>query len=217
MKKFAIVDFEDDQGLETSIVPSEWIQMETGQCYWPDQGDPQRAVIDCLVPRKTWGLYSFKGIKYETDEYPKAAEKLKSLLQAISDKWCMSSSESDDEERFSAQQTKRSCADKNGRSQGLPLLEFTPQPMIMKPRAASQLWNSQPTPQAQSFGMLPQHVQYTHMSYTPQPLRARPRSSRPSSCMRPRPGTSSTNMQTFDDLLDPHHCEGTVPATSFPV
>lgn len=57
MKKFAIVDFEDDQGLETSIVPSEWIQMETGQCYWPDQGDPQRAVIDCLAPRNVnWRL-----------------------------------------------------------------------------------------------------------------------------------------------------------------
>ncbi|PVD26448.1 hypothetical protein C0Q70_14125 [Pomacea canaliculata] len=169
MKKFAIIDFQGEQGPETSIVPSTWIEMETGHCYWPDQSDLKRAVIDCLVPRESWSLYPFKGIKYETDEYPKAAEKLKLLLQGFSDigshsedghpgnrrkrlvhkKRYLSSSDSDDDKAaFSSQPSKKSRVNENARLHCLPTLELT-EHLGMEPWATARLQSMQPRPEAE--------------------------------------------------------------------
>ncbi|PVD35546.1 hypothetical protein C0Q70_02509 [Pomacea canaliculata] len=147
--------------------------MATGQCYWPNQGDSQRAVIDCLEPNASWSLYPFTTIKYETDDYPKAAAKLKLLLQGFSDigsstsdgghqgnrrkrltqkkRW-MSSSDSDEDRTFSAKPSNKSCVDENEPplTMRLPTRQFTPHPSAIAPRAASRL-----RPEVQPFGMLP--------------------------------------------------------------
>ncbi|PVD37515.1 hypothetical protein C0Q70_00109 [Pomacea canaliculata] len=64
------------------MVPTLWLNLANKTCYWPKHS---RAVIECVKPEESWSIFPFVGIKKESDNYRKAAEKIKQLKNEVSD------------------------------------------------------------------------------------------------------------------------------------